>query len=122
MIEWCPGVRRMGRSRAQHGEKKQCDRGYRAHELPLLDDLSKLDVMALFEYKANRRHCKEFVRRVYPEFLVFARFLTADERKTGGGLSWAVESRQAEGTGFEPATGCPAPHFQSTDDLRIGSQ
>jgi len=31
--------------------------------LPLLDDLSKLDVMALFEYKANRRHCKEFARR-----------------------------------------------------------
>ena len=53
--------------------------------LPLLDDLSKLDVMALFESKANRRHCKEFVRRVYPEFLVFARFLTAAERKTGGG-------------------------------------
>ena len=39
--------------------------------------------MALFEYKANRRHCKEFVRRVYPEFLVFARFLTADERNWG---------------------------------------
>ncbi len=54
--------------------------------LPLLDDLSKLDVMALFEYKANRRHCKEFAGRVlHPEFLVFARFLTADERKTGGG-------------------------------------
>ena len=85
MIECGPGVRRMGRSRAEYGEKKQRDRGYRAHELPLLDDLSKLDVMALFEYKANRRHCKEFVRRVYPEFLVFARFLTAAERKTGGG-------------------------------------
>ena len=35
MSDCGPGVRRMGRSRAQYGEKKQRDRGYRAHELPL---------------------------------------------------------------------------------------
>ena len=70
---------------------------------------------------------------------------SAAERKTGTGLPAApfgdtfsdtsaperteamtehlvLPEKQAEGTGFEPATGCPAPHFQSTDYLRIGSE
>ena len=59
MIECGPGVRRMGRSRAQYGEKKQSDRGDRAHELPLL----KTDMKRLATHRSNGTlgHYKEFV-------------------------------------------------------------
>ena len=57
MIECGPGERRrMGRSRAQYGEKKQCDRGYRAHEIPLLKtDIKRL---ATTECMRNWAICK----------------------------------------------------------------
>ncbi len=54
--------------------------------LPLLDDLSKLDVMALFEPNTNRRHCKKFAIANFTPNGLFSCHRAAD-RKTGGGAA-----------------------------------